>query len=420
MQVPCGNGSKQPLDVAVVGGGPTGLTAAIALAAAGVDTALVSRRGEHPDNRTTALMAGSVRTLETLDVWSSCLGHAAPLHAIRLVDDTGRLLRGPEILFDAAEIGLDAFGYNIENKHLVAALEARAGVLAHLARFDADAEAVEPGDTEVTVTLTDGRTLSARLVVAADGRRSRCRSAAGIASDARPYDQAALTVNMSHTEPHHGVSTEFHTDAGPFTVVPLPGMRSSLVWVTRPAIALHVSRREPGEIASMIERRSHGILGKVTLEGPCGVFRLTLERARRLADRRIALIGEAAHVIPPIGAQGLNLGLRDATAIAAIVAAARRDGADPGGPEVLARYHQARRADVVTRSIGVDLLNRSLLSTLFPVQVFRGLGLYLLEQIGPLRRAVMREGVLPVLSEPRLAAARPADMGNHEPGVAGT
>ena len=394
--------NPESVEVAVVGGGPAGLTAAIALAAKGIETALVSKREEKLDNRTTALVVGSVNALEALGVWELCRNHAAPLRAIRIIDDTRRLFRAPEILFAADEIGVEAFAHNIENRHLVAALDARAGSLAHLSRFDQAAETIVPGDDDVTLTLADGRRLRARLVIGADGRRSSCRSAAGIETDARAYDQAALTVNLSHTRPHDDVTTEFHTDTGPFTLVPLPGSRSSLVWVVRATMAKRLSRLDPGVLAEAVERGSHAILGRITVEGGCGTFRLGIERARRFAAQRIALVGEAAHVIPPIGAQGLNLGLRDAAVIAELVVAARRRGADPGAAGLMDRYDAARRADVVTRSLAVDLLNRSLLSDLLPVQGVRGAGLYLLDRIGPLRRAVMREGMTPMLSAPRL------------------
>ena len=386
----------------VVGGGPAGLTAAIALAEGGINTTLVGKRPEKSDNRTTALLAGSVTALATLGVWDHCTGYAAPLKVMRIVDDTGRLWRAPEVKFEASEIELDAFGYNIENRHLVEALEQRARTLSTLRIIEDEVSAVLPQTGTITVELKDGAALHAALVVGADGRRSLCRDAAGIAVEDRGYPQVALTVCLRHSRPHHDTSTEFHTPSGPFTLVPLPGLRSSLVWVLDPSRADELAVLDNRELSGEIERASHSILGKIVVEPGRGLFPLHVATARRFADKRIALVGEAAHVVPPIGAQGLNLGLRDAAAIGELAIGAYRGGHDIGGADVLAHYDHMRRTDVGTRSLAIDLLNRTLLTDFLPVQSARGLGLYMIDRIGPLRRAVMREGVAPAAAQPRL------------------
>jgi 2-octaprenyl-6-methoxyphenol hydroxylase len=390
---------KFTAEVAVVGGGPAGLMAAIALKAAGVDTLLIAPAAE-PDHRTTALLASSVTALETLGVWPACLPHAAPLRKIRLVDDTRRLLRAPEVSFDAAEIGLDAFGYNIENRHLLAALQARATAL-DLPRVSGAALAVKSDADGATVTLADS-TARVRLAIGADGQRSLCRAAAGISVNRRTYPQTALTLNLGHARPHDDTSTEFHTESGPFTLVPLPGRRCSLVCVLDPAGAAAFAAMTDDALSAAIERRAHSLLGKMSVEQGRGLFPLAVATAEAFAGARIALVGEAAHVVPPIGAQGLNLGLRDGATIAELVADARRQNLDVGSPEVLARYDTQRRADVTSRTLAVDLLNRSLLTDFLPAQGARGLSLYLVDRIGPLRRALMREGVAPAASQPRL------------------
>jgi 2-octaprenyl-6-methoxyphenol hydroxylase len=390
---------KLTAEVAVVGGGPAGLVAAIALKAAGVDTLLIAPAAE-PDHRTTALLASSVTALETLGVWPACVPHAAPLRKIRLVDDTRRLLRAPEVSFDAAEIGLEAFGYNIENRHLLAALQARAAAL-DLPRVSGAALVVEGDADRVTITLADG-TARVRLAIGADGQRSLCRDAAGISVNRRTYPQTAITLNLAHARPHDDTSTEFHTESGPFTLVPLPGRRCSLVCVLDPAGAAALAPMRDDELSAEIERRAHSLLGTMSVEQGRGLFPLAVATAETFARERIALVGEAAHVVPPIGAQGLNLGLRDGATIAELVADARRQNLDVGSPELLARYDIERRADVTSRTLAVDLLNRSLLTDFLPAQGARGLSLYLVERIGPLRRALMREGVAPAASQPRL------------------
>jgi 2-octaprenyl-6-methoxyphenol hydroxylase len=392
-------GENETVEVAVIGGGPAGLVSAIALATAGVDTLLIAPPAED-DHRTTALLAGSVTALATLGAWEACLPHAAPLVAVRIIDDTRRLLRAPEVMFAATEIGLEAFGHNIENRHLIAALQRRAAEL-NIRRITAPALAVASESAGATIKLAD-RSLRARLVAGADGQHSLCRAAAGIATTKRAYPQTALTLNLAHLKPHHDVTTEFHTEHGPFTLVPLPGRRSSLVSVLDPPGAAALFAMTNEELAIEIERRAHSLLGKVNVEPGRGLFPLSVETARTLARDRIALVGEAAHVVPPIGAQGLNLGLRDAATLAEIVADARRRGADIGSPAVLARYDLQRRADVTSRTIAIDLLNRSLLTGFVPVHGARGLSLFLADRIAPLRRALMREGVTPAASQPRL------------------
>jgi 2-octaprenyl-6-methoxyphenol hydroxylase len=221
-------------DVAIVGGGPAGLAAAIALAQTGAATALIARRLSYADNRTTALLGGSIGFLQSLEVWPRCKDNATALRTMRLVDDTGRLIRAPEVRFSADEIGLEEFGYNIENRVLIAALEQRAAELPALTRFDDEAESVCPIDTRVAIGTGKGKSVSARLVVGADGRHSLCREAAGISVKRRELDQAALTFNVGHSRPHRNTSTEFHTQQGPCVFVPLPGDRSSVVWVAAP------------------------------------------------------------------------------------------------------------------------------------------------------------------------------------------
>jgi 2-octaprenyl-6-methoxyphenol hydroxylase len=382
-------------DVAIVGGGPAGLAAAIALAQAGASTVLIARRAPYADNRTTALLGGSVDFLDGLGVWQDCSDKAAALKTMRLVDDTGRLIRAPEVRFTASEIGRDMFGYNIENRTLVEALERRAAACPGLTRIAEDAEAVVPDEAKVTITTVSGQSVTAHLAIGADGRHSLCREAAGIHVSRRELGQTALTFNITHARPHHGASTEFHTPHGPCVFVPLPGDRCSIVWVAAPKEAERMFALDDEALSAAVEKQSHSILGHVHVEPGRHMFPLSIERPYRYADRRIALVGEAAHVVPPIGAQGLNLGLRDAMDIAIIVGKAIAAGEDVGATPVLTRYAAARRADILSRTFVIDVANRSLLSEFLPVQSLRAAGLHLIGAIGPLRRLAMREGLAP-------------------------
>lgn len=382
-------------DVAVVGGGPAGLAAALALAETGARTALVARRVPYGDNRTTALLGGSVAFLENLDVWRRCADKAAALTTMRLVDDTGRLIRAPEVKFVCSEIGLETFGYNIENRELMIALEARAAELTNLNRIDDEADTVTPDEMQVQVRTRQGQVLVARLIVGADGRQSLCREAAGISVKRRALEQTAVTFNIAHSRPHKNMSTEFHTPAGPCVFVPLPGNRSSIVWVNKPRDAERLMALSDEALSDAAEKQSHSILGRVQVEPGRHTFPLAIEQPAQLAKNRIVLVGEAAHVVPPIGAQGLNLGLRDAGDIADVVRDAGMNGADIGAAPVLARFEQIRRSDISSRTFAIDMANRSLLSDLLPMQLIRAAGMHAMGSIGPLRRLAMREGLSP-------------------------
>jgi 2-octaprenyl-6-methoxyphenol hydroxylase len=375
-------------EVAVVGAGPVGLAAALLVRQLGYGIALIAPPRANPDERTSALLGGSIALLDRLGIWPQLEKHAAPLRTLRIVDGTGRLIRAPEVAFSAREVGREAFGYNIPNAALVATLEAAGGE--GIERLDDAAEDVLPGIDGATLTLASGGTLAAKLVIAADGRRSTIRDRAGIDIDEWRYDQAALVANLRHQRAHEDTSTEFHTESGPFTLVPLPGRRSSLVWVDTPQECRRRMDLADGDLAAEIEGRSASILGTIEIDGRRQMFPLSGMNARRFAADRVMLVGEAAHLIPPIGAQGLNLGYRDVTALGEVLA---HMPSDPGAAPHTQAYDQARRGDVWTRTAAVDALNRTLLTPFLPVQALRGFGLFLLDRIPALRRAAMRQGL---------------------------
>jgi 2-octaprenyl-6-methoxyphenol hydroxylase len=251
----------------------------------------------------------------------------------------------------------------------------------------------------------DGSKIKARLIVAADGRNSPTRAAAGLATRVRRLEQEALTTIVAHRRPHDECSTEFHTRSGPMTLVPLRTgedgwHRSSLVWVMSRGEAARRVALDDRRLAAEIESRTQSIHGAVRIAGGRGAFALASQTVDRVTGPRLALIGDAAHVLPPIGAQGLNLGLRDAAWLIETSEATRRAGGDIGGPQSLARYEASRRRDVAVRARAIEALSFSLIADFAPIDLARSAGLAALGAIGPLRRLVMREGVAPLLATP--------------------
>jgi len=379
-------------DIIVAGTGPVGLIAALALARGGFSVALAGPPVKRDDGRTTALMLPALNYLKNIGIPPFPGDRTAPLAAMRIIDATSRLVRSAPVTFRASEIGEPAFGTNIPNLVLNEVLEAQVAAEARIGWRKSLVSRWEISDDRIEAVLDDGARQSAPLAVAADGRNSPARAAAGISTHIHAYKQSALVLNFSHGRDHGSISTEFHTETGPFTQVPLPGRRSSLVWVVAPAMAEELAAIDDGELSMRIEERMQSMLGRVTVEPGRQVYPLSAALPASIARNRIALVGEAAHVFPPIGAQGMNLGIRDVSDLAR-VAAEHRD--DPGSDAALSAYRSARRADVLARSGAVNLLNRSLLSDLLPAQLARSAGLGVLGSVAPLRAFFMREGMQP-------------------------
>jgi 2-octaprenyl-6-methoxyphenol hydroxylase len=386
-------------DVVVAGGGATGLAAALALAQLGCR--VVCAGPPFPpagpgDTRTTALLAQSIAFLDRIGVWSLCHQSAAPLSVLRIIDDTGRLLRAPDIEFCSSELGPEPFGYNIPNRVLVSALHTaieRSDGLRYVPT--AGIVAIDCQPDQVRFTLAEGTQITGRLGVGADGRKSISRRAAGIEARVWSYPQTAIACNFDHTEPHNNICTELHRAAGPFTVVPLPGNSSSLVWVETPEEAARLMALGEDAFAAALESRLYGSLGRITRVGPRGGFALSGLIALQSARNRIMLVGESAHVVPPIGAQGLNLGYRDVADLVGVIECEWARGGDIGASRVISAYNDARRTDVRTRTLAADLLNRTLYADFPGFQLARGAGLHLLNTLTPLRRLVMRQGITP-------------------------
>ncbi len=404
-------------DIIVAGAGSAGLSAAIALAKAGFQTLCIGRFDLEAHGRTVALFEGSLRFYRALGLWPELSRLACPIDAISMIDDTGSAFRAQTVTFTAREIGLPAFGANIENNTLVETLAEIARHQPCLTLHEDLLSDVTFQKDRVCAIAQDGTRFDAKLLVAADGRRSIGRAKAGIGARAWTYPQVALTAFLAHEYPHNQISTEFHTRSGPCTLVPLSATseaphRSSLVWLMSAGDAKRRAALDHVALAKEIEHQVHSHLGAIQLDGQLGCFPMAGLRVSRLSSHRIALIGEAAHVFPPLAAQGLNLSLRDTANLVEILEDARGLGRDIGTAATLAAYDIERRSDISVRTHGIDILNRSLLTDLVPIDFLRSAGLLAFSMIGPLRRAIMREGILPNGHLPRLMQPSAATASN--------
>ncbi|MGB6657136.1 MAG: FAD-dependent monooxygenase [Methylovirgula sp.] len=390
--------SVSEADILVVGTGAAGLAAAIALARSSFRVIASGALDTVSNGRTVALFEGSLRFLRALNLWPRLSDLAAEIKSIEMIDASGSRVPIPRIVFSADDVGLQALGANIEIDRLVARLAAVAREIQNLSLETHLLTEIDDQGDHIRATLTSGRRIDAKLVVAADGQRSTVRAKARIGTRRWTYPQVALTALTVHEKSHGNRSVEFHTPSGPCTLVPLVARdgaehRSSLVWLMSRREAAHRRALAPDALALEIEREVEGIFGNMRLDGGCGFFPMMGMSVTRLAARRIALLGEAAHAFPPLAAQGLNLSLRVIGTLVECRAEARARGTEIG--LALRRSAEARRPDIALRISAIDVLNRSLLSDFLPVEIARGFGSLAFATIGPLRRAVILEGILP-------------------------
>ncbi|MGJ8572866.1 MAG: UbiH/UbiF family hydroxylase [Hoeflea sp.] len=383
---------RELYDIAVIGGGLAGSVTALAAAAQGWQVAFIAPQPPRQDGRTTALLSESIELLTRLGIWKDVQPVSAPLRTMRILDGTTRLFRSPPVTFRSSEIDLDAFGYNIPNQPLFDVLQTATRQSESIDRFESPMEKAEQTDEAVNLVLEDGTVVKALAALAADGRGSKLRQAIGIRVKTWSYPQTALVMNFSHSISHADTSTEFHTERGPFTQVPLPGNRSSLVWAVRPDEVDGIRALSREALNAEVESRMRSILGAVQVEGEVQAWPLSSLIAENFGSGRTMLVGETGHAFPPIGAQGLNLGLRD---IMQATQSIKDAGGPQNAPQAVRAFNRQRRIDVTSRTAGVDLLNRALLSSFLPVQALRAGGLAALSAFPPLRLLAMREGMTP-------------------------
>ena len=384
------------VDLTVVGSGLVGLTAGLALAKSGFETAVIAPEATSKDKRTTALLQDSVDFLDSIGLWKPLENRSHPLKIMRIVDGTNRLFRMQTGEFHASELGLEAFGYNIRNADMLKMLSEEITKQENLLLINGKLVSIEqPESNMLSISFHDNESQNHRIncsfIVGADGRNSPVRTHFGHGERRWSYPQTAIVLDFEHDISSSFASTEFHNETGPFTIVPRSNKIAGLVWLEEPSRAEQISAMNADELNDLLERQMSSFLGKINVLTQAQTFPMSGLIAKQFGDESHALLGEAAHVFPPIGAQGFNLGIRD---VEALVEVMRRYTSTENRGE---RYHRARFADVSARTAGVDALNRSLLTDALPIQVIRGLGMAALQNIPLLRKQVMKFGISPRL-----------------------
>jgi 2-octaprenyl-6-methoxyphenol hydroxylase len=385
-------------DAVISGGGMVGTTLALALARGGLKVAVVdalvpgAATDAKFDGRVSAVAFASCRMLGALGLWAQLARDAQPINDIMVTDGSVRAGTSSLFLhFDHREIGAEPLGHLIENRHIRLALLAAVQACPGLELIAPEkVVGATPGIAATSVCLASGAELAAPLCLAAEGRHSPLREAAGIKLLKWDYAQAGLVTTVEHERPHNGIAQEFFLPAGPFAILPMVGSRSSLVWTEGSETARALLALGDAPFTEELGRRFGDYLGAVRPVGPRWSYPLGLQIARDYIAPRLALVGDAAHAIHPIAGQGLNLGLRDVAALAEIVIEAKRLGLDLGSPEVLRRYQRWRRFDNLALALATDALNRLFANDVAPLRFVRDLGLSLVSRIPPARAIFMR------------------------------
>ncbi|HEV2336325.1 MAG TPA: UbiH/UbiF/VisC/COQ6 family ubiquinone biosynthesis hydroxylase [Stellaceae bacterium] len=398
-------------ELVIAGAGLTGMLLGVACAGAGLQVAVVDPQDPAAmvergfDGRTSAIAYGSRLVFDGIALWPEIAAEAEPIREIRVADDDSPLF----LHYDHRDLGGDTpLGYIVENRVLRRALYQRARALPNLHLLaPGRVAAIEASETGVVAVLDAGEHLKARLVCAADGRESPLRHAAGIGAIEWRYRQTSIVTTVAHARPHGGIAVEQFLPSGPFAILPMTGSRSSIVWTEHADLAPRLLGLPEAEFAAELAARFGDFLGETRPVGPRWAYPLALLQAERYVARRLALVGESAHVIHPIAGQGLNLAIRDVAVLAELIVDQRRLGLDIGDNAVLARYERRRRFDALLLATVTDGLNRLFSNTIPPIRLARDLGLAIVNRLPPLKRLLMQHAMGTLGDRPRLARGRP-------------
>jgi 2-octaprenyl-6-methoxyphenol hydroxylase len=400
----------QNYDVLIIGGGMAGLILAVALGGAGVSTAVIEPLAPEQlldtgfDGRTTAIAAGSRKALEAIGVWHGMAAAAEDILEIRVSDGHSPLF----LHYDHVELDDGPLGHIVENRIIRSALLKRLSALSSVELyFGRRVNSLDREGSFATATLSNGETIAAPLAIATDGRSSPTRQAANIHVKQWRYPQTGIVCTVKHQHDHRGVAQEQFLPAGPFAILPMTKQRSSIVWTEKSALAPKLLELPKKAFAEELQIRFGDYLGDLEIVGPVFSYPLGLLHADKYVIPRLALAGDAAHAIHPIAGQGLNIGIRDAAALAEIVVDALRLGLDPGSPNVLEDYERWRRFDNTMMIAATDGLNRIFSNDVGPIKLARDLGLATVNRTPPLKRLFMRHAMGVLGDLPRLIRGEP-------------
>ncbi|WP_193825214.1 FAD-dependent monooxygenase [Oceaniglobus indicus] len=392
-------GMEKHDDIVIAGGGLNGAALALALAQAGFAVTVIDPRPRDVraapgfDGRSYALSQASCRMLRALGLWDALADDAQPILDIKVSD--GRAGEGPSpfvLEFSHAEIGHDPMGHMVEDRHLRPALLDAMDGLPGITALSGCAVVAQAADaTGITVTLDNGETLSAALLIGCDGRGSGTAKRAGITHVGWDYGQSGLVAAVGHEKPHNGIAHQFFMPEGPLAILPLSGNRSSIVWTERTANAARITALDDAAYLDLLRPRFGDFLGEISLVGARFTYPLSLSLAHTMIAPRVALSGDSAHGLHPIAGQGLNAGLKDVAALAEVLTDAARRGEDIGATDVLERYQRWRRFDIVTLAMATDGFNRLFSNDSPLLRGIRNLGMGAVNALPGLRRTFMRE-----------------------------